>query len=125
MRRERASLAGSRTITVNSVSDAEGKGSRWIYPLLRRSKKNPPDANEHPADQEWEEYQLIAKRRRSGTWKRSAKRGTTGKELFEKDKEIFRDAEDAVEEYEREEEPEEEKVEVDEGVFEDEEVPEI
>ncbi len=78
MRRERASLTGSRTITANSVSDAEGKGSRWIYPLLRRSKKNPPDANEHPADQEWEEYQLIAKRRRSGTWKRSAKRGTTG-----------------------------------------------
>ena len=52
MRREGASLTGSRKITANSVSDAEGKGSRWIYPLLLRSKKNPPDANEHPADQE-------------------------------------------------------------------------
>lgn len=58
-----------------------------------------------------------------------AKRGTTGKELFEKDKEIFRDAEDAVEEYEREEPQDEaveedEKVEVDEGLFDDE-IPEI
>lgn len=56
------------------------------------------------------------------------KRGTTGRELFEKDQQIFQDAEDAVEEYDREEpqdEPAEEPVEVDEGLFEDEQVPEI
>lgn len=53
-----------------------------------------------------------------------SKKGVTGRELFEKDKGIFQDADDAVEEYEREEVPEE-NVEVDEGVFEDEEVPEI
>lgn len=57
-----------------------------------------------------------------------AKKGATGRELFEKDTGIFQDADDAVEEYEREEEQqpeEEEKLEIDEGVFEDEEVPEI
>jgi hypothetical protein len=57
-----------------------------------------------------------------------SKRGTTGRELFEKDKDIFRDADDAVEEYEREEEvPEEvadDNVEVNEELFDDE-VPDL
>lgn len=56
------------------------------------------------------------------------KRGNTGRELFEKEKEIFMDAEDAVEEYEREvinEDVEQENVHVDEGVFADEDVPDF
>ena len=55
-----------------------------------------------------------------------SKRGATGRELFDKDKEIFKDAEDAIEEYEREDVNENgEKVEIDEGLFGDEEMPDI
>ena len=53
---------------------------------------------------------------------------TDFRELFEKEKEIFMDAEDAVEEYEREvinEDVEQENVHVDEGVFADEDVPDF
>lgn len=57
------------------------------------------------------------------------KRGVTGKELFDKDKDAFQDADDAVEEYEREEQIEEvkddDKIDVDEGVFAEEEVPDL
>lgn len=52
------------------------------------------------------------------------KRGTTGRELFEKDENLFKDQEDAVEEYKREEIVEE-NVDVDEGLFNDEELPDL
>ena len=53
-----------------------------------------------------------------------SKKTVTGRELFEKNQNIFADAEDAVEEYKREEKPEEEP-EVNDAVFEDEEVPDL
>ena len=56
------------------------------------------------------------------------KKGTTGRELFEKEKEIFLDAEDAVEVYDREvveEKEEPETLNIDEDVFAEEEIPDL
>ena len=58
-----------------------------------------------------------------------AKKNITGRELFEREKELFQDAEGAVDEYEREEEvPQEEEdgdVQIDTNAFADEEVPDF